>query len=87
MGILFGFIIDRLLLKDVEKSFQMMEILESFLENFPLTPNGFILYEKVRFWCSCFEVRQRFKESSSFCKLATEFATEHIVQVGLHCFY
>ena len=87
MGILFGFIIDRLLLKDVEKSFEMMEILESFLENFPLTPNGFILYEKVRFWCSCFEVRQRFKESSSFCKLATEFATEHIVQVGLHCFY
>ena len=87
MGILFGFIIDRLLLKDVEKSFQMMEILESFLENLPLTPNGFILYEKVRFWCSCFEVRQRFKESSSFCKLATEFATEHIVQVGLHCFY
>ena len=87
MGILFGFIIDRLLLKDVEKSFQMMEILESFLENFPLTPNGFILYEKVRFWCSCFEVRQRFKESSSFCKLATEFATEHIVQVGLHCFH
>ena len=87
MGILFGFIIDRLLLKDVEKSFQMMEILESFLENLSLTPNGFILYEKVRFWCSCFEVRQRFKESSSFCKLATEFATEHIVQVGLHYFY
>ena len=87
MGILFGFIIDRLLLKDVEKSFEMMEILESFLENFTLTPNGVILYEKVRFWCSCFEVRQRFKESSSFCKLATEFATEHIVQVGLHCFY
>lgn len=87
MGVLFGFIIDRLLLKDVEKSFQMMETLESFLQNVSLTPDGFILYEKVRFWCSCFEVRQRFKESSSFCKLATEFATEHIVQVGLHNFY
>ena len=87
MGVLFGFIIDRLLFKDVEKSFQMMETLETFLENISLTPNGFILYKKVRFWCSCFDGRREFKESNSFWKLATEFATEHTVQVGLHNFY
>ena len=65
----------------------MMETLGSFLENVSLTPNGFILYEKVQYWCSCFVGRQRFKESSSFWRLATEFATEHIVEVGLHNLY
>ena len=42
---------------------------------------------KFGFGVAVLKSDEDFKESSSFWKLATEFATEHIVQVGLHNFY